>query len=180
MKRTNANAVEPTELVFTAESTGRLLGPGSHTVTIEEISLSTPKYENSVFKDKHDQIKTVFIDENTGMQHTEWFNTKGFARYEDLAEADKRSGKFEDVSGFAVNKSTGLRVIDPQRTKSAMSIFAKLGLDCGVPKGETFKPAELVGESVVIIIGEDTYGGKVQTKLQSTRPVASLAVDAQM
>lgn len=161
-------------LVLKSANNGALLGEGSHSVTIAEVSPSMPK--GQAFNDPTPQLKIVYKDAN-GKQFTEWYNTKGYQRYEDLSAKDKQSSLFGSNKGYAVVLATGARVEDPARTESALNILNKVGHDAGIEAGKTFQPIDLIGRKLVIQIGASNDGEYNNLRVKGTRPVSAM-VDA--
>ena len=161
----NNNSALMNDMTFVSQNSGALLGAGTHTCRIHSISPSTPKSPG--FTDPTPQLKTVFKTPD-GKMFTEWYNTLGYMRFEELSPEDKKSGRFGTIDGFAIDKNTGKRMIDEDRTKAARGIFGKLALDAGIPLGTSFKPSDLIDREVVIVIGEDD---RKKLIVKGTRPV---------
>lgn len=154
MKNNNANAVTPEDLVFTSEeaSGGGLLTAGEHRVTIESVAMVTPSSKSYEFAaDPTPQLQFVF--KNDEGQFSDWKNLRGYKKYEELSATEKKSGKYVQRGDYAVVKATGKRIVDDERTAKAMAMVGNLGFACGIERGQSFKPSDLVGSELTIIIG---------------------------
>ena len=170
-----------TGLVFTAEvGTGAstLLGPGEHNVTIASVSLTDPtkrnrrKEEYAFANDPTPQLEVVFKNEEG--QFTEWMNLRGYKRFDDLTENEKKSGKYISRNDFAVVKATGKRVVSEEKTATARSIVSKLGWACGMEPGTEFGVDDLVDRELTIIIGPSQDRAD-QLRVKAVKPIDELA-----
>jgi hypothetical protein len=143
-----------------------LLPKGRHQVTVHSISDAVAESEN--WTDPTEQVKIVYKEKDGNRYISDWLNLKGFKRMTDLTDKEKSSGKFEARSSetgdeeYAVNKKTGARVEDPERTEKCLSIFGEIMTSCGVEDGEERDFYSLVGSELYIDV--DTKGSRVIVK----------------
>ena len=155
---------EVTALSFKSVNSGAILGVGNHNVTVAEVVTAYPK--SGAFADPTPQLKVLFKSNEDGKQFTEWYNTRGYVRFNELAKADLESGRFSSQEGYAIDKSTGARIIDVKRTEQALSIIGKLGCDAGIALNTDFVPTDLIGKKLTIIVGTDD---RMNLRVKSTR-----------
>lgn len=157
-------------LTFKADNSGALLGQGTHNCIITEVVESLP--QSGEFEDPTPQLKTVFKCITTGKIFSEWYNTRGYVRFKELSEVDKNSNRFTAKDGYAIDKTTGHRLIDSKRTEQALGIINKLGADAGIPLKTEFTEDDLIGRQVAIVIGPDE---RMNLRVKSTRKVTQMA-----
>lgn len=176
-KAQNASAA----LVFTAEvgtSAATLLAAGEHNVSIASVRLTDPtkrtrrKEEYAFPEDPTPQAEFVFKNEEG--QFTEWMNLRGYKRFDELSENEKKSGKYISRNDFAVVKATGKRVVSDEKTATARSIVSKLGWACGMEPGTEFGLDDLIDRELTIIIGPSQDRAD-QLRVKAVKPVDELA-----
>lgn len=142
-------------LVFTARNAvGKIIDTaGQYLASISEVSMDEAVGDGS-HKDKTPQLKVVF--DIAGKRFTNWYNLKGYKKFEDLTAAEKKVHT-ASAQGYAVDKK-GYRVENEENTKKAMSIIERLGLDAGIEAGESFQPEDLVSREVGINIEKNAQG----------------------
>jgi len=142
-----------------------LLQEGNHVVTIKGYKETASK-ANAGYNDVTEQI-AVSLENAAGKFITMWLNTKGYKRFSQLTEKEVASGKFgnssddESVDGYAVDKKTGCRIEDEEKTASALSIIGKLAQDAGMAIGLELSLDELMDELVGREVGIAVKGNKV-------------------
>lgn len=167
-------------LVFTAEvGTGAatLLAAGEHNVLVASAILTDPtkrtrrKEEYAFPEDPTPQIEMLF--KNDEGQFTEWMNLRGYKRFDELTDNEKKSGKYISRNDFAVVKATGKRVVSDEKTATARSIVSKLGWACGFEPGDEFTLADLIDRELTIVIGP-SQDRPDQLRVKAVKPIEVL------
>lgn len=144
--------------MFTAKNAvSKFLGAGTHLVSITEVVMDEAKGDGS-HKDLTPQLRIVFTGEG-GRKFTAWYNLKGYKKYDELTEAQKKSNKFAaDNNGYAIDVKSRIRVENPENTAAAQSIVGRIGVECGIEEGDEFSPEDLVGKELGIKIEANEQG----------------------
>lgn len=160
---------------FTARNTvSKFLGAGTHLVTISEVIMDEAKGDGS-HKDLTPQLKVTFVNSDD-RKFTSWYNLKGFRKYDDLSEKEKKSNKFKaDNNGYAIDVKTLIRLENAENTEAAQSIVGRIAVDCGIEEGEEFESSDLVGKELGIVIAENEQGN---LRIKYTMPASKVLAEA--
>ena len=163
----------PMKKFVSANNISKLLQEGEHAVEIKAVAMTAAEPSED-YKDRTPQLEVEFRKGDKSLKA--WLNLKGFKRYDDLSDADKKSGKFEARGpfGYAVDIAKDSRIEDPDKTASAESIIQKLGNDCGIPTGKAFEENDLLGMEVGIMVKKNEQG---QLRVAYTKTAASVKTE---
>ncbi len=148
-----------------ASAGNSILAAGRHIVQIMSITPDAAIADQEVvpWKDDTPQAKVLF--KNKDGIFTEWLNLKAFKRFSELSAKDKASGKYVGVTHpefpgeeYAMNKKTGHRVEDPERTATCMGIIGQLANAAGFEVDEEVTEDDLQGKTVGIVVKENANG----------------------
>ena len=166
-----------------------VLSAGVHVVHISKFLLTDAsrtysgelKTDLKPWVDVHPQLAVTYAAVDGRGVITDRFNTKGNLRYDELTEAQRKSGRFENVEGYAciTNNAGELeRVESPERTTQCHNILNKFAQAAGLKEGENLieglNAAIAEKRQLTITVSSDTYEGKDQ--LRVTRFTAAKAV----
>lgn len=158
-------------IVFIAKNTvSKFLGAGTHLVTIDEVIMDEAKGDGS-HKDLTPQLKITFRGDND-RKFTAWYNLKGYRKYDELSEKEKKSNKFKaDNSGYAIDAKSLIRLENVENTKAAQSIVGRVALDCGFDENVEFEAEDLAGKELGIVIAENEQGN---LRIKFTMPASKV------
>lgn len=160
----NKQSAQTNEPTFEAQaSQGALLSEGQHVATIES-AIFTEAAANELYNDTTPQLAVKFKGEDGSI--TAWYNRRGFETFDELSDAQKRSGKYEPrgASNYAVDIKTGMRVENSEKTAQGIAYINALGINAlGLAPGTKFKVSDLVGAEVGINVERNA-----QSKLRVT------------
>lgn len=129
-----------------------LLPTGEHVVRIirmeETDSFSQfngeAKLKLPAWKDATPQLAITVVaaeeDKSGGLTHR--FNGRGYVRYDDLSDKQKKSGDYEDHDGYACTlNEDGLlvRIISEENTKSCANILNQFAAAVGIKEGTSLE-----------------------------------------
>ena len=127
-------------------------------------------------------ITVIGVENKGGMTHR--LNGLGYKSYDSLTEKQLRSGKFENVEGYAcqIDKDKNLvRIIDDAKTEQCKNILNELFSAMGLPEGsgvEELKAAAATQTAFVATVVKDIYQDKENYKLTKYRKVrAAVSAD---
>lgn len=155
---------------FTVKNSNTFLPEGKHIVSVHSISPDQPK-ESADWKDRTPQLKVTFKEPKSGFQFSNWYNTKGYTKFEDLTTKQQQSGKYEarGDQGYAVEIKTGMRVVSEENTEKAINIIANLGYACGFDADKQISVEDLHGKTCGITIGpNDRMNNRVKGTFRPT------------
>lgn len=165
-----------------------LLTAGEHRVRILSIRMTDAdhKLDGNVkdnpkpWVDVHQQLAVTFGAIKGGLI-TNRFNSKGFERYDELTDAQRASGLFQNIEGFACtqNKKGQLqRAESVAKTTECINIINKFAASLGVAEGESLlesiDAAIADKRELVIIVKADSYKGKDQVVVSGYKKVADV------
>jgi hypothetical protein len=119
---------------------------------------------------------------NGGLTHR--FNGCGYRKYDELSEKEIKSGKYENIEGYACHKDADgdiVREEDPDRTQSCANIINQFAAAMRIEEGEELMPAleKAIQDQVLfrVTVINDPYDGKDQLRLTRYRSVSAVAVE---
>ncbi len=141
---------------------GGLFKAGDHDVNITECGLEMSK-EQPKWSDRTPQLKVV-MKNATGMI-TSWLNLRGYKNSADTNGIAPKGHEFRSYSAdsekFLVNKATGKRVVDDERTQKLLSNVGNLAFAAGIQDEEIDTdnlPDALLGASLTVRVRESANG----------------------
>jgi len=116
---------------------------------------------------------------NGGMTHR--FNGCGYRKYDELTKAEKDSGKYEDIDGYACytdDEGDMIREEDPDRTEKCANIINQFASALQIEEGEDLMPAlnRAIEDQVAfrVTVVNEPYEGKDQFRLTRFRALATV------
>jgi hypothetical protein len=168
-----------------------LLPAGEHTVRLTRVEplSSFEKYDHQLkdadrlpqWKDACPQLAVTIVSaepgKSGGMTHR--FNGMGYVKYEELSEKERKSGKFENIEGYACTKDDDgdlVRIPSDSRTEQCANIINQFATAVGVKEGENLmlglNAAAAEGRTLRVTVTNDPYQGKDQLRLTKFRATA--------
>lgn len=144
--------------ITSKKSTGGGLPAGNYVGTIVSIA-SVKAAAKEGYVDPTDQFHIVLETED-GRKQNHWLNVKGYMRYSDLSDAQKKSKKFIAAGdeGYAVDKATKMRVISEKATEACENILNNFAFCAGVEEGEDVELDDLIDREIgFAIVMQDGY-----------------------
>lgn len=171
-----------------------VLTAGIHNVCISKVlpTDASHKYSGELkddvkpWVDKHYQLAVTYTSVDGKGVITDRLNTRGFTRFDELTEADRKSGKYENIEGYAcITTKAGLERVDSvERTNQCKNIINKLAFAAGLKEEENliegFEAAIAEKRQLTITVSSDTYEGKDQlrvTRFASVKTVKTVSSD---
>jgi hypothetical protein len=175
---------------MSAKSNSKLIDePGNYEVTIIAADMATPEKSEAIFHDGIQQLKLTGTNKE-GKILSLFINQVAFAKFEDLTEKEKQSGKYttKEYEGttYAINKLSGKRlplpmnmesdVIDKtnhKKSQAVKDIYRGHAFDCGLEDIES--AADFRGAKCIFVIKEEN--GRL--KVVGTKPASKATVSAE-
>lgn len=167
----------------------QLLAEGEHVVRLLRIETMTsflqyngqPKDELPEWQNATPQLACTVVaaeeGKSGGMTHR--LNGAGYAKYDELSEKEIKSGKYEDVKGYACykdNEGDLVRLESDERTDACKNIMmqfaAALQLEEGTNVIESLQEAIQAQTTFRVTVVNDPYEGKDQYRLSRFRSLA--------
>ena len=126
-------------------------------------------------------ITVIGVDNKGGMTHR--LNGLGYKTYDSLTEKQLKSGKFENIEGYACQIVDGnlVRIVDDAKTEQCKNILNELFSALGLEEGsgvEELKAAAAVQTPFIATVVKDIYQDKENYKLTKYRKVrAAVSAD---
>lgn len=141
-------------LEITAESSKRVLGAGTHLVTVVALAKALSKKGTK-------QIKATYESENGTIDI-----------YHTIESFEK------DANGVVITNSKGERKVSKSGSDKAIGILRRLAFNCGIPKGTKLDLADLKGKQVKIVLEmekatEGSRAGEEFARFQYSLPVTA-------
>ncbi len=132
--------------------------------TVDDINADGDVVKVPLWNDVASQIKVTFDAIEGDGKHIEWYNTKGYKRYSELTEGQKKSNAYASRSfagsseDYAILKSTNMRIEDEERTAKCLEIIGELAYICGAESGEELEVKDLEGALLSLTLKANAQG----------------------
>ena len=135
------------------------------------------------WKDRTPQlaITVVAAEEGKSGGMTHRLNGLGYVKYNDLSDAQKESGEYEDIGGYACSANEDgqlVREISPEHTKQCKNILnqfaASIGAQAGDSLGDVLTRAIANQTKFRVTVFNDEYDGREQLRLTRFKAVTNV------
>jgi hypothetical protein len=130
-------------------------------------------------------ITVVAAEEGKSGGMTHRINGCGYRKYDDLSAKEIKSGKYEDINGYACYKDEDDDVVreeDEERTQSCANIINQIAnamkIKEGTPLLAGLEEAIADQTNFKVTVVNEPYDGKDQFRLTKFRAIATVAADA--
>jgi len=165
-----------------------LLSEGEHIVRLSRYEIldsftqysHEPKAELPAWSNACPQLAITVLNAEEGKSGglTHRLNFEGYVKYEELSEAQIKSGKYENVEGYACTKKGDdlVRAVDEEKTKTCANIANQFAMALGIPEGTNLiEGLDMARDEQVtfrVTVVNEPYDGRDQLRLSRFRQIA--------